>query len=176
MELSQEAPAVRSEDPRSNHTSHVRTGNQSLSHRRVFAAPAELVQRAHVDPELFRQWMGPRGSMVSFEQFNPVTGGAFRYGVGMEGTPAAVFFGSYHVVVPGLIVHTWQYHGETGFTVEALRFTAESHSSSVLDVTSTFPTVEACDQMVESGLDDEMDANFDRLDEVLSSLGRSVSS
>jgi uncharacterized protein YndB with AHSA1/START domain len=62
-----------------NRTLHTRAAEQSLTFSRRFAAPAPLVFRAHVDPELFVRWMGPRGSAIHLEHFDARAGGAFRF-------------------------------------------------------------------------------------------------
>ena len=148
-------------------TDHVRTGDQSITHRREFAAPAADVQRAHTEAELFVRWMGPRGTTVSIDRFEAVTGGAFRYIVKFGSGEGAGFFGSYHEVAPGRIVHTWEYEGEQGVTLETLEFRDVGEGLSLLEVQSTYTSKEACDAMVASGLDGGMDTNFERLDEVL---------
>ena len=40
----------------------------------------------------------------------------------------------------------------------------------VVDATSTYTSKQACDEMLESGLDAGMDSNFDGLDELLARL------
>ncbi len=148
-------------------TSHIRVGDQSIAHRREFDAPAALVQRAHTDAELFTQWMGPRGTTVRLDRFDAVTGGAFRYVVEAPSGSAWAFRGSYHEVSPGLVVHTWEYEGEPGATLETLRFVDLQDGRSALEVTSTYTSAEACDAMLASGMDAGMDEDFERLDAVL---------
>ncbi len=150
-------------------TTHVRTGEQSVFHRREFDAPAALVQRAHTEAELFARWLGPRGTTVRLDRFEPVTGGAFRYVVEADGGSWA-FRGSYHEVTPRQIVHTWEYEAEPGATLETLRFFDLANGRSVLEVLSTYTSREACDAMIASGMDGGMDSNFERLDEVLAGL------
>lgn len=151
-------------------TEHTHTGSQSTSHRRKFAAPAALVQRAHAEAELFTQWMGPRGTTVRIEQLDAYTGGAFRYVVEAPSGDTWSFYGSYHVVSPGLIVHTWQYEDESEITLETLRFIDIDGGSSSLDVTSTYTSQEACDALLASEMDDGMNENFERLDALLMDL------
>ena len=148
-------------------TTHERTGEQSLQHRRAFAAPAALVQRAHTDPDLFRRWMGPRGTEVELERFDATTGGAFRYVVRSPSGGSWAFRGSYHLVVPGTVVHTWEHEAEPGPTLETLEFRDLPDGGSVLTVTSTFTSKQACDALLASGMDDGMDEDFERLDAVL---------
>ena len=60
-------------------TVHVRAGEQSNAFTREFAAPVALVFRAHIEPELFAQWVGPRGTTCAMRHFDARTGGAFSY-------------------------------------------------------------------------------------------------
>lgn len=151
-------------------TTHTRVGEQSIFHRREFAAPAALLQRAHTEAELFTQWMGPRGTTVRLDRFDAQTGGAFRYVVQGSDGGAWAFRGAYHEVSPGLIVHTWEYEGETGATLETLRFVDLPDGGSAIEVTSTYTSKEACDAMLASGIDGGMDEDFERIDALLASL------
>lgn len=148
-------------------TTHERVGEQSQRHRREFSAPAASVQRAHTEPELFTQWMGPRGMSVRLDRFEAVTGGAFHYAVVSPSGDEYVFWGSYHSVEPGTIVHSWQYEGELDVTLEVLRFVDLDGGRSAIDVVSTYTSKAACDAVLESGIDGGMDENFDRLEELL---------
>jgi uncharacterized protein YndB with AHSA1/START domain len=151
-------------------TTHTRVGEQSIFHRREFAAPAALVQRAHTEAELFTQWMGPRGTTVRLDRFDAQTGGAFRYVVQGSDGGAWAFRGAYHEVSPGLIVHTWEYEGETGVTLETLRFVDLPAGGSAIEVRSTYTSKEACDAMLASGIDGGMDEDFERIDVLLATL------
>lgn len=148
-------------------TEHTRTGEQSIEHRREFAAPAALVQQAHTDPELFVRWMGPRGTTVELDRFDAVTGGAFRYVVQATSGGSWAFHGSYHQVSEGVIVHTWEYEDEPGATLETLQFTDLAGGRSALRIVSTYTSKDACDAMLASGFDSGMDEDFERLDAVL---------
>lgn len=150
-------------------TAHTRTGEQSIFHRREFDASAADVQRAHTDPGLFTRWMGPRGTTVRLDRFDAWTGGAFRYVVEAPGGDGWAFRGAYHEVVPGLIVHTWEYEGEPGPTLETLRFVDLPDGRSAIEVTSTYTSKAACDAMLASGMDAGMDEDFERLDALLAS-------
>lgn len=46
---------------------------------RDFDAPRELVFRAFTDPDLYVQWIGPRGLTTRLETFEPRNGGSWRY-------------------------------------------------------------------------------------------------
>lgn len=152
---------------RAGATSHTRTGEQSIQHSREFNAPAGLVQRAHTDPELFSRWMGPRGTTIRLDRFDATTAGAFRYEVQAPNGGRWAFRGSYHQVGEGVIVHTWEYEDEPGATLESLHFTDLPGGRSVLEISSTYTSKQACDAMVASGMDSGMDEDFERLDDVL---------
>jgi uncharacterized protein YndB with AHSA1/START domain len=149
-------------------TVHAQGGEQSLTFSRNFQAPAQLVFRAHVEPDLFVRWLGPRGSEVRLERFEARTGGAFRYTV--VGDQEYVFFGAYHeVVAPRRLVHTWEFAGDPGRpTLESLTFTDLADGSCRLDGLSVYTSAAHCHEMLtfdQSG--GGMDENFERLDELL---------
>jgi uncharacterized protein YndB with AHSA1/START domain len=154
-----------------NRTEHTRTGDQNISHRREFDFPAVLVHRAHTERDLFVQWLGPRGTTVRLDRFDPVTGGAFRYVVEAADGQQWAFRGSYHDVSPGQIVHTWEFEGEPGATLEHLQFIDLHDGRSALEVVSTYRSKAACDAMLASGMDAGMDEDFDRLEELLAAGG-----
>ncbi len=125
--------------------------------------------RAHTDVDLFVRWMGPRGTTVRVDRFDAVTGGAFRYVVEAPNGDQWPFRGSYHEVKPGTIVHTWEYEGEPGTSLETLRFVDLAASRSAIEVVSTHSKA-ACDAMLASDMDEGMDDDFDRIDELLALL------
>lgn len=150
-------------------TTHERVGEQSIVHRREFDAPAAVVQLAHTTAELFAQWMGPRGSQLRIEHFEARTGGRFDYTVEIGGEWR--FWGSYHEVVEGRMVHTWEFQTEPGrTTLEVLEFRDLPGGRSSLEITSTYASKADCDAMVASGIDGGMDEDFERLDEALARL------
>jgi len=50
-------------------------GKQEIIIEREFDAPRELVFKAFTDPELYVQWIGPRGLTMTLETFEPKNGG-----------------------------------------------------------------------------------------------------
>jgi uncharacterized protein YndB with AHSA1/START domain len=54
-------------------------GKQEVFITREFDAPRELVFKAHTDPELYIQWLGPYGYEMKLETFEPHSGGRYRY-------------------------------------------------------------------------------------------------
>ena len=154
-------------------TQHIRVGDSVLGFSREFDAPAALVQRAHVEPDLFVQWMGPAGTSCELHRFDAATGGSFDYTI-HGGGQGFRFVGSYHEVSPGRIVHTWEYLGDPGRpTLETLAFVDLPGGRCRVEGTSVYTSVGHCSEMAdfdESG--DGMDENFSRLDAVLLAAGR----
>jgi hypothetical protein len=63
---------------------------------REFAAPRELLFRAHTDPELLVQWLGPRRLTMTIDRLDARHGGTWRYiHREADGTEYA-FHGVYH--------------------------------------------------------------------------------
>lgn len=149
---------------------HRHLSPQTTEHSREFDAPPELLRRAHVEPELFGRWTGPEGSTVEFERFDAVTGGAFRYTVRV-GEGAWSFTGSYHLVAEDRIVHTSQFEGEPGVSLEDVRFEALPGGRSRLVITSTQADASMAQELEENRMADEaLASNLERLAALLDSL------
>jgi uncharacterized protein YndB with AHSA1/START domain len=137
---------------------------------REFNAPREKVFRAHVDPELFAQWNGPRDTEMKVDHFDCRTGGAYRYLVTRENFEAA-FHGSFHEVRPTeLIVQTFTFEGvPDGVALERLVFEDLGGSRSRLVATSLVDSFADRDAFVASGMEDGVREGYERLDELLAS-------
>lgn len=149
-------------------TRRERVSPQSVAHHRHFDATAAEVRWAHLSPDRFAKWVGPRGSTLVITRFDTVTGGAFDYTVNAGGEKYR-FRGSYHHVDTNDIWHTWEFVGDPLVTLEHLVFTDNPHGGSDLTVTSTYASVEDCDAMFGSDMGEGMAENFSRLDELLAS-------
>jgi uncharacterized protein YndB with AHSA1/START domain len=63
---------------------------------REFEAPAEAVFRAHIDPNLYVQWLGPRSMKLEDVVLDATTGGRWKYVIRGEGDMEISFFGVFH--------------------------------------------------------------------------------
>jgi uncharacterized protein YndB with AHSA1/START domain len=78
---------------------------------REFDAPPSKVFRAHTDPELLVQWLGPRGLEMTIDRYDCRTGGSYRYVHRQDGEEYG-FRGCFHEVRPDeLIVQTFTFEG-----------------------------------------------------------------
>ena len=51
----------------------------AMDFTREFDAPVEAVFRAHAEPDLVKQWLGPHGMEMDIEHWDFRTGGGYRY-------------------------------------------------------------------------------------------------
>jgi len=136
---------------------------------REFDAPPAKVFRAHVDPELVVQWLGPRGLEMRIDRWDARTGGEYRYVHGRDGQEYW-FHGSFHEVRPEdlTIVQTFTFEGvPDGVALEKLVLEDLGDGRSRLTATSLVDSFEARDGFVASGMETGVREGYERLDEVL---------
>ena len=136
---------------------------------REFDATPEQVFRAHVDPELYAQWVGPRSVTTRVTRWEARTGGAWAFANDRDGEEIASFYGSFHEVRPHeRIVWTFTYEGEPdGVALETLTFEEFEGGRTRLRVLSVVQDFETRDGMLSSGMDVGVNEGFDKLDELL---------
>jgi uncharacterized protein YndB with AHSA1/START domain len=136
---------------------------------REFDAPVAKVFRAHTDPELAKQWLGPRRVEMQIDHWDCRTGGSYRYIHTSEGQDHG-FHGSFHEVRPedGVIVQTFTYEGfPDGVALERLQLTDLGNGRTRLEATSLVDTFEGRDAFVASGMEEGVVQGYERLDELL---------
>jgi len=138
---------------------------------REFDAPVEAVFRAHKDPDLIKQWLGPRRYEMDIDSYDFRTGGRYRYLHRADGEEYA-FNGFFHVVRENeFAIQTFEFEGFPDVvSIESMTFEALDDGRSRVRGHSTYPSMEARDGMVESGMEGGMSEGYERLDEVLAEL------
>jgi len=138
---------------------------------REFDAPVEAVFRAHKDPDLIKQWLGPRRYEMDIDSYDFRTGGRYRYLHRADGEEYA-FNGVFHVVRENeFAIQTFEFEGFPDVvSIESMTFEALDDGRSRVRGHSTYPSMEARDGMVESGMEGGMSEGYERLDEVLAEL------
>ena len=134
---------------------------------REFDAPPELVFRAHTDPDVVAQWLGPRGMQMEVLEHDARPGGSYRYvHRGREGEFR--FRGVFHTVTPDkLIVQTFEYEGmPERVSLEMSRF-HDLGGRTRLTRRSVFASVEERDEMVAAGMENGVRDSMERLAELL---------
>jgi uncharacterized protein YndB with AHSA1/START domain len=136
---------------------------------RTFDAPPEKVFRAHVDPELVVQWLGPRDLTMRVERYDCRTGGSYRF-VHVRGDDEFWFHGSFHEVRDGeLIVQTFTFEGDPdSVALEKTVFEPlDGGTRCRLVATSLVDSFEGRDAFVSSGMESGVVQGYERLDELL---------
>ena len=136
---------------------------------RDFDAPPEQVFRAHTEPDLVVQWLGPRSLQMRIDHYDCRTGGSYRY-LHVRGQDEFGFHGSFHEVRPNeVIVQTFTFEGDPdGVALERIVFTDLGDGRTRLTSTSLVDSFAARDAFVASGMESGVREGYERLDEVLS--------
>ena len=136
---------------------------------REFDAPVEAVFAAHRDPELVRQWLGPQGYEMDIERWDFTTQGGYRYVHRNPEGEEYAFNGTFHTVRPNeFAVQTFEFEGVPDVVaVESMTFEDLGDGRTRLRGWSTYPSVEARDGMVESGMEIGLREGYERLDAIL---------
>jgi uncharacterized protein YndB with AHSA1/START domain len=143
---------------------------QELFITREFDAPRELVFKAHTDPELFVQWLGPRALTTTLETFEPVGGGKWRFIQKDQDGNEFGFHGVFHEVSPERMIQTFEFEGlpESGHVIlETTKLEALPNGRTRLTSQSVFQSVSDRDGMIQSGMESGLSEGYERLDELL---------
>jgi uncharacterized protein YndB with AHSA1/START domain len=143
-------------------------GDTQLRVTRRFAAPPDLVFRAHFEPELVKRWMlGPPGWTMPVCEIAPVVGAQIYIrwekspseGFGMRGTVL-------EIEPPHRSLHSelFEFPGATESIVET-SFIAEG-TGTRLELVVTYVSKEARDAAMSTGMTDGMEDSYARIDDL----------
>jgi uncharacterized protein YndB with AHSA1/START domain len=143
-------------------------GEQFVDVDRVIDAPIADVYRAYTEPELVKQWLGPRNLTMDISEWDVRTGGNWAF---VHNSPEGGHFGfrgTYHSVTPhDNIVQTFEFLGAPGHvSLERVSF-EDLGASTRVRIHAVYQSVEDRDAMVASGMGDGMTQGFERLDELI---------
>jgi uncharacterized protein YndB with AHSA1/START domain len=166
-------PATTVKSATKNETIVERTSDCELVVTRTFNAPARIVFDAWTKPELLKRWWAPKSFGVSLfecEQGLRV-GGAYRFAFGRDPRNPEVFSGRYlEVNPPSRLVLTQRYErmAHVGDVVVTADF-EESQGRTRLTLRQLFPSKEALEGALMSGMERGMRVTLDQLDELVAS-------
>jgi uncharacterized protein YndB with AHSA1/START domain len=142
---------------------------------REFDAPRDLVFRAHTDPELLAQWLGPAKYKMTVDRLEVRDGGTWRYVNTDDAGNEYGFHGVFHGnPSPDAMVQTFEFEGAPGHvSLDSLKL-EERNGRTIARGRSVFQSVEARDAMVQGGMEDGMADGYRRLDELLARLAAPV--
>ncbi|MEH0108282.1 SRPBCC family protein [Tersicoccus sp. MR15.9] len=146
---------------------------------REFDAPVAAVFRAHADPALVARWMGPHGYTMDVGAWDFRSGGAWSF---VHRNPAGETFGfrgTFHTVRENeFAVQTFEFEGVPDVvSIESMTFEAlpaepggdepDGAGRCRLRGHAVYPSVEARDGMLASGMETGMREGYDRLEELV---------
>jgi uncharacterized protein YndB with AHSA1/START domain len=149
--------------------------DREIAIERDFNAPRHLVFDAFTKPELVRRWLlGPDGWTMPVCQIDLRVGGTYRYVWRKESTGHEMGMGGVfrEVVRPARLVATEKFD-ESWYPGEAVDTTVFEERGDITKVKMTvlYESKEARDTAQRSGMEHGMIAGYNRLEEVLASLG-----
>ncbi len=136
---------------------------------REFDATPDKVFRAHMDPDLFVQWIGPDEiEATEIDRWDARTGGEWRY-VARQGDEAYWFRGTFHEVRPNeVIIQTFSFEPwPDAVSLERLELEALDNGRTRLTALSLMDSFEARDAMVASGMEIGIEEGYRSLDRLL---------
>ena len=145
-------------------------GKQELFIIREFDAPRELLFKAHTNPDLYIQWVGPHGMKMTIDKWEPREGGSYRFTHERDGHKYA-FFGFYHeILAPERIIGTFEFDGlpERGHVIMGKTLFEELPGGrSRLVHQSVFFSIADRDGMIQSGMERGVNDGYEKLDNLL---------
>jgi len=145
-------------------------GKQEVVISRTFDAPRELVYEVYTDPKLMPEWWGPATLATRVDEMDVRRGGLWRFvnvdGGGME----YAFRGVYHEAVsPERLVYTNEFEGMPGAVgLVTVTFDELPGEKTLLTEVNLFPSVDARDAVVQSGMAEGASQALERLAALLS--------
>lgn len=142
---------------------------------RVFDAPRPLVWSAMTKPELLKRWLfGPDGWTMTVCDDEVRVGGKFHYAWSGPGGEAMSLRGVYREVAPPeRVVRTESFEfgcdTQAGEQLATLVLTEEADKT-YLTLTVLYPSREARDGTLASGMEHGVGAGYDRLDAILAAM------
>lgn len=130
------------------------------------ATPAQLM-RAHLDPELYAQWVGPNDVTTVLDVWEARTGGSWRMR-NIRGGEEYRFHGSFHDVTEDRIVQTFTWDAmPENVSLETLWFEDLGNGRTRLHAQSLVDSFEARDGWLESGMEVGVNDGYAKLDALL---------
>ncbi len=134
---------------------------------REFVGTPEQLFRAHTDPKLFAQWIGPSSLETRIEEWDARSGGTWRFVSTRDGEEHA-FRGCFHEVRPDRIVQTFTYEGDPdGVALETLWFEDLGNGRTRLRTQSLVDSFEGRDAWLKSGMEVGVNEGYAKLEEML---------
>ena len=134
---------------------------------RDFNGTPEQLFRAHTDPALYAQWVGPNAMETRVTDWDARSGGSWRF-VSTRNGEEYGFHGCFHEVRPDRIVQTFTYEGQPdGVALETLWIEDLGNGRSRLRTQSLVDSFESRDAWLASGMEVGVNEGYARLEGML---------
>ena len=134
---------------------------------RDFNGTPEQLFRAHTDPALYAQWVGPSAMQTRVVEWDARSGGSWRF-VSTRNSEEYGFRGCFHEVRPDRIVQTFTFEGQPdGVALETLWFEDLGNGRSRLRTQSLVDSFESRDAWLASGMEAGVNEGYAKLQEML---------
>ncbi len=135
---------------------------------RNFDATPEQLFKVSTDPDLVALWLGPTDLEMEVVEYDVRPGGRYRYIHRDAAGTEYAFRGVFHAIEPGaMVIQTFEYEGLPGeVSLEKATYTATENGVR-LRTWSVFPSVEARDGMVASGMEHGLNDAMEKLTALL---------
>jgi uncharacterized protein YndB with AHSA1/START domain len=152
-------------------TTFTTPSDREVAATRVFDAPRRLVFDAHTKPEHIRNWMlGPDGWTMPICEIDLRPGGAWHFVWRRADGSEMAMRGQYkEVVPPEKVVSTESWGGDWPETINTVTL-SEKDGKTTLTMTILYPSKEARDAALNTGMQDGMTQSYDRLAEYLHTM------
>ena len=148
----------------------VNPGEPLIYVERTFDAPRNKVFAAMTDKDAIAKWWSG-GRPMRVEEFDARDGGSWKFVQEGDGGQEFAFHGTYHEVSPERVIQTFEFDGlgERGHVcMEKMELYEQEDGKTKLIIVSAFTSVADRDGMVQSGMEDGMNASYDALEKILS--------
>jgi len=156
-----------------NRTEMELVGERELVISRTFRAPAHVVFDAWTQPDLVRRWWAPKSRGVSVLECTAEVkpGGAYRYVLGRGADERFAFSGKYLELERATrLVYTQWFEAIPGAEVTVTVTLEEKDGATTLVARELYPSKEAREAALASGMESGMRETMDLLDELVASL------
>jgi uncharacterized protein YndB with AHSA1/START domain len=152
-------------------TTYTTPSEREFAMTRVFDAPRALVFEAFTSPEHVPNWMlGPDGWSMTVCEIDLRPGGLWRFAWRRDDGTELQLSGEYREIVPPeRIVQTESWGGGWAETINTLTL-VEEDGRTTMSQTILYPSQEARDAALQTGMKDGASMSFDRLASYLESL------
>ena len=152
-------------------TTYATPSDREIVITRVVDAPRRLVFEAWTNPEHVPQWLlGPEGWTMPVCEIDLRVGGTWHYVWRKDDGAEMAMTGTYREIVrPERIVSTERWGPEWPETVNTVQL-VETAGRTTITITVLYPSKEARDMALQTGMKEGMNQGFTRLDELLAQL------